>query len=103
MSRIANTTTPLGANAEWKQTIDVGLADTITGSVFADQTGTLYIEQSGDGTNWDISTSHAVVASVGQAFTEPVYLPNVRIRFKNGGTPQGVLRVYTRVTSAGPR
>lgn len=104
MPRTASTTTTLGANGTWDSgPLQPGLADTITGSVYSDQTGTIYIEQSGDGTNWDVSTSYSVTAGDGKGFAEDVLLPNVRVRYVNGGTAQGVFRLYARMTSAGSR
>lgn len=103
------TTTPLAATGDaggrdiytsrWTLT---NTQDYLTGAVFADQAGTFYIEQSGDQINADISTRHDVVASTGQGFSEPIYLPWVRIRFVNtAASPQTALRVYSRFNSAG--
>lgn len=101
--RIAVTNTPLAANGTWSDEFYPGLGDSIVGSVFADQEGTIYIEQSADNDNWDVSTSYAITASDGKGFDEPILLPYVRIRYLNGGTDQGVFRVHARVTAAGPR
>jgi hypothetical protein len=104
MPRVASTTVPLPANQTWDSTpLQPGLADSITGSVFADQPGTLLIEQSGDGVNWDISTSYSVAANDGKGFAENILLPNVRVRYTNGGTNQGTFRLFARMTSAGSR
>jgi hypothetical protein len=96
------TTTPLGAAG----TVTLGpsntdRADNISGLIWADQAGTLFVEHSGDGVNWDLSTSIAVVASTGKAFNEPLYTPFVRLRYVNGGVAQGAFRVNARYTSAG--
>lgn len=80
-----------------------GLADRITGSVFADQAGTIYIEQSGDGgTNWDVSTSYALSAGASSGFSEEILLPYVRVRYVNGATNQGAFRIFARMSAAGP-
>lgn len=93
---------PLAANGTWTSGSKVtDRADAITGTIFADQTGTLYIEQSNDGTNWDLSTSVAVAASTGKGFKEELYAPHVRLRYVNGATAQGAFRVYARFSSAG--
>lgn len=76
-------------------------ADNITGAVFADQAGTLFVEQSGDGTNWDISKTYAVTASTGAPFSEPLYLPWVRLRYLNGASAQTTFRLFSRFGSAG--
>lgn len=57
--------------------------DQVAGSVFSDTDGALYIEQSSDGTNWDISTSYAVTADDGKGFAEDLLLPFWRVRFTN--------------------
>lgn len=103
MPRIATTTVPLLAAGTYTQEIEVGLGDRITGAVFADQIGTIFLEQSGDEINWDVSTSYAVPASDGKGFSEEILLPFVRIRYVNGGTPQTIFRLFIRITSAGPR
>jgi hypothetical protein len=76
-------------------------ADSISGTVIADQGGTLFVEQSFDGTNWDLSDSIAVVANTGQGFSKTLYAPYVRLRYVNGATGQGSFRLYSRFTSAG--
>lgn len=107
--RTASTTTPLVANDVWSSiTLETGLADKIVGMVFADQAGTIYIEQAmdmaADGTsNWDISTSYAITANDGKGFSEDILGPYARVRFVNGGTGQGQFRLHARMTSAGPR
>ena len=96
------TTTPLGSNG----TVTLGpkqsdRADYISGAVFADQGGTIYIEQSGDGTNFDISAQYTVTGGDGKGFSEYLYLPYVRIRYVNGGSAQAAFRLFARYTSAG--
>ena len=66
----------------------------LVGSVFSDQAGTLYIEQSQDGNNWDISESVAVVANTAAAFTYEVLAPYGRMRYVNGNVAQVVFRLY---------
>jgi hypothetical protein len=96
------TAEPLGANATYTSgTLVTDRADNISGSVFADQTGTIFIEQSHDGQNWDISTEYPISASDGKGFSEALYAPYVRIRYVNGAAAQGAFRLYTRFTSAG--
>jgi hypothetical protein len=93
---------PLAANGTYtSRTLLSDRADKISGSVFADQAGTIYIEQSADGTNWDISTNYSVTASTGKGFSEDLLLPYIRIRYVNGGTNQGAFRITARYTSAG--
>jgi hypothetical protein len=63
-TQLDSTTTPLAANATYMTAIpfDVTKYKTIVGSVIADQTGTLYIQQSNDGVNFDVMTSVSVTA-----------------------------------------
>lgn len=82
---------------------NAGPADRIVGSVFADQPGTIYIEQSGDGENWDISTNYPVVANDGAGFSEEILLPFVRVRYANGSEAQSTFRIVGRTASSGPR
>lgn len=99
-----HTETPLAANAS--TTIGPVLADRadrVVGSVFADQAGTLYIEQSFDQTNWDISTNITVTASDGSGFSEELVAPYVRLRYANGAGAQTAFRVFARFSSAGAR
>lgn len=110
MARTSSTTTPLAGAAQWPAApvinnyiMEAGLADRITGVVIADQAGSIFIEQSGDQTNWDLSTTYPVVASTALKFSEEIVLPWVRVRYVNGATPQTVFRLFSRMTSAGPR
>lgn len=102
MARYDETTTPLGGGATWiSRSLYTNTDDSLTGSVFADQAGTLYIEQSADGTNWDVSTSYAIVASTGRGFQEVILLPIIRVRYTNGATPQTTFRLYARMSASG--
>jgi hypothetical protein len=90
-----STTTALAANAS----VTLGPWDAlnykyVNVSVFADQAGTLYIEQSPDNTNWDISESISVSANAGQAISREIVARYVRVRYVNGATAQTVFRLY---------
>jgi hypothetical protein len=89
------TTTPLAANGTWVSTTDSSAYTRfICGSVYADQPGTLYVEQSPDGTNWDVVDSYSVSAGVGLKFSVEKVLPYARVRYVNGATAQTVFRLY---------
>jgi len=89
------TTTPLAANGTWVSTTDSSVYTRfICGSVYADQPGTLYVEQSPDGTNWDLVDSYSVSAGTGLKFSVEKVLPYARVRFVNGATAQAVFRLY---------
>lgn len=95
-------TTKLTANSTWTSGVhSVDRADRIAGLVFADQSGNLFIEQSSDGTNWDLSTSVAISASTGTKYSEELVAPYVRLRFVNGSTNQNAFRISGKTTSAG--
>lgn len=98
---------PLTANSEWKSDGGsgrlTGYADHISGMVFASHPGTLYVEQSSDGVNYDISTDYDVPANDGKGFSEPLYGSYVRLRYVNGGTNQTAFRINAKYTSAGNR
>lgn len=96
------TTTPLAGGATY--TSPIKLADdydSLSGTVFSDQSGTLHIEQSYDGTNFDVDTSYSITANDGKGFTEPLVAPYWRIRYVNGGTPQTAFRLNGRTTAGG--
>ena len=87
--------TPLGANASWTSAVDSDPATgRIVGSVYADQAGTLYIEQSPDNVNWDIVDSFSVSAGAGFGFSVEKVCPYARVRYVNGATAQTVFRLY---------
>lgn len=91
-----NTTSVLGGSATYTGTLfSTGGNARITGTVFADVAGTLYIDQSSDGTNYDIITTVAVSAGVGTSFSIEVFSPNARVRYVNGATIQTVFRLYS--------
>jgi hypothetical protein len=101
MAYIGSTAT-LGANGVYTSpTMTVDRADNISGMVFASHVGTIYIEQSADGQNWDISTDYPVAANDGKGFSEALYGPYVRVRYVNGGTAQTAFRLAAKFTSAG--
>lgn len=100
----AGNTEPLDANEEWVgNAMITNLADHITGLVYSDVAGTLHIEQSGDGTNWDLDETVAVAADTGVSFKKDLVAPQVRIRYVNGPAAQSEFRISARFSSAGTR
>ncbi len=77
--------------------------DTVVGIIKASHAGTLFIEQSIDGTNWDFSTSITVVAATGGSFKQELFAPYVRLRYVNGATTTTYFRFRSRTTAAGHR
>jgi len=91
-----STTTPLAANATFTSTTQSGGGFArITGTVLADQAGTLNIDQSPDGTNWDVTSSFSIAANTGQGFSVEIVAPNWRLRYVNGATAQTTFRLYS--------
>lgn len=102
MAGFEATRTPLAGNGVYTSaTLMAETYDTIVGTVFADQAGTLYIEQSHDGTHWDFSSSNSISASTGEAISEVVVAPYFRARYVNGATPQTAFRLTVKRSAAG--
>jgi hypothetical protein len=102
MARFEATTALLG-NAE-TYTSAALMSDTYdraVGTVKSDQSGTLYVEQSGDGTNWDVSQSIAVTGGAGQSFSVALVAAYFRTRYVNGATPQTSFRLRVGTNSDG--
>ena len=92
---LGSTVTPLGIGASWTSPVDSGLnTGRITGSVFADQSGTLYIEQSPDSSNWDVVDSYPISANTGIGFSVEKVAEYIRTRYVNGGVAQTVFRLF---------
>lgn len=95
-------TTPLKASATW--TSQVGMRerhDTINGTVASDVAGTLHIQQSTDGTNWDVDATYSITGGDGKGFTELLVAPYWRIYYVNGGADQGYFRISATTQSGG--
>ena len=91
----AATSVPLGANETFVSVAEEVLAySKITGTIFSDQPGTFYAEQSPDGTNWDYVKSYSYSANEKFGFSYDLISRYVRVRFVNGPNPQTVFRLY---------
>lgn len=66
----------------------------IVGTAYADVAGTLYVDQSSDGTNYDYTSTYVVAAGVGTAFSTEVIAPFGRLRYINGVAGQATFRLY---------
>lgn len=76
--------------------------DTVQGSVFTDKAGTLRVQQSPDGTNWDVDETVAVTASTSTPFQKQLYLPYWRLKMTNTAvTAQTVLRLSASTQAGG--
>lgn len=98
MASLISTTTPLAANGTFDSTVQsLSRAVAITGSVFADEPGTVEIQQSGDGVNWDVTTSYTVQANTGVAINVDVVSQFFQVIYTNGSTDQTVFRLYVDI------
>lgn len=83
-------------------TLNADLSDRIAGVVFSDTAGTLHVEQSVDGNNWDLDTTVAVAANVGSPVSVELVAPFYRVRYVPTTNP-AVFRLAVRTSSAGSR
>lgn len=89
-SELFNTTVALGSAASYTGSAYDGITlKRVTGTVNADQSGTLYFQHSKDGTNWNQTRTVAFTASTPQSFDEPFYSRYMRLVYTNGASAQG--------------
>ena len=87
-------TTPLGANQVFTGTAeDVSQYSSIATVAFADSTGTLSIQFSPDGTNWDIQEGVGISSGIADRHTHQVIDKWFRFVYTNGNTAQTVFRL----------
>lgn len=103
-TRNAETTTALGANATFTGTSrDEGATATFNefaAAAFADQAGTLIIDNSTDGTTWIEAVRVTVPAGEGRSLSVPALTRYHRVRFINGAVAQtsfAVRSMYRRI------
>lgn len=102
MAYFTGSTTALAGDAIWTGNTRLRERhDTVQGSVKADQSGTLHVEQSPDGTNWDFDTTVAVTANTGAVFSVRLDTPYWRLRYVNGSTPQTSFRLQATTQAGG--
>lgn len=92
MVHYSDSTTPLGANATFTGTSRLlgnpNFTDKFRAFANADQGGTLYIEQSRNGSTWHALNSVSVSANTPTTLEASIYMQYVRVRYVNGATPQ---------------
>lgn len=98
MAQYIGSTTPLPAGNTYTSRWNLSdIFANITGAVTADQAGSLFIDQSGDGTTADITQTIAVTANTVATFNVTLLLPYYRVRMTNtAGSAQTTLRLFTR-------
>lgn len=102
-TRKVHTTTVLAGLAvytsDWMR---VDQYDRITGLVFSDQSGSLVIQQSTDGSNVDFAHSAiSVTGGTGEEIDFKIYGEWFRAVYTNGATPQGSFRMALYCTPMG--
>lgn len=114
VSVVNSTSVSLTSNAVFTGTSeDVSDYADIRVSVFSDQasaTDGLQMQQSSNGTNWDISDNYSIPASTGKNFSIGVSAKFFRIVYTNGAVAQSTLRLqvlyhktYTKSSSVRPQ
>lgn len=99
LTTLDSTTTPLGASASYVTATPFSVSGfkSIVGSAYSDQSGTLLVEQSQDGTNFDVQSSIAITGgATNGGFDVGVVAPFARLYYTNGATSQTVFRLYAR-------
>lgn len=104
---------PLGANGvATLGPIEVGGSSRLAGSVYADQAGTMLVQQTFDywstggipnpTPHWDVTQSFTIVATTPQTIDVDVIAPVVQIVYTNGATPiTSDLRIFLRAYGPG--
>jgi len=99
ISTVNSTTVALAANGVFTGTLeDVTQYASITVSLIASQasaTDGLQIQQSPDGTNWDVSDTYTIPAATGKTFGAQIVARYFRIVYTNGATIQASFRLQT--------
>lgn len=97
MPQFIGSSTPINTGSNYTSAwINTDLFASLSGSIFTDRAATLFVEQSGDRTNADVSASYAISASTGTKYIETIVLPYARLRVTNAsGTNQTVLRLFS--------
>lgn len=105
MANLISFTTPLPANGTQISGPQYLMrAQQITGTVYVDQPGDLYIDQGGDGINWDTTTHFSVpnstITGVGVSFEVDVVSQYFQVRYVNGNLSQTIFRLYANARDA---
>lgn len=91
-----SSTTPLGISGVFTGTAtDFTLYADIRVFVFADKAGTLNIQYSSNGTDWDIVDSYSVAASDARMYSVGPRSHYYRVVYTNDGVAQGAFRLQT--------
>ena len=100
-TQFTDSTTALAAGATFTGTTrDITTTprrNRVTARAFADQAGTLFIEQSRDSTTWRNPATHSVAVAVGETrqLTVDIVTRYWRVRYLNGATLQGAFELLS--------
>ena len=94
---LAANATYTGASKDFRQPTALGFALALA---YADVAGTIYWEQSIDGSNWDYSESQAVSAGAGNKLKSAIYARYIRPKYVNGAAAQATFRFGGRYVVA---
>lgn len=92
-SALNSTSTPLGASGTFTGTAELNPRQAVLCNVRASHDGTLYLELSQDGTNWDTSRPFEVLAGSSETHRFVKGPRYFRARYVNGSTQQTYLRL----------
>ena len=93
-NQLAFTNTPLLASAAFSSGYFTGdNVGSIAGRVESDQSGSLVLQVSDDGTHWDTISTHAVTGGTPAEFTDVTAGGVHRYVYTNGSTPQTSFRL----------
>lgn len=97
--KVVETTTNLGASATYNSAaIDGANARRIQGFAYADQAGTLNLQDSRDGVTWRTTATHSVAAGTVVSFDEPIYAQYKRVQYVNGAAAQEAFELVAHIS-----
>lgn len=99
MASLISTTTPLDVEGVFTSSVEsLTRATQITGTVYSDQSGTVSIQQSGDGENFDVIQNISVEGGTASNKIEvDVITQFFRVVYVNGETAQTVFRLFVDI------
>ena len=96
VSTLNSTTTALDAAETWTGEAEYAYShDSVVVACKTDAAGTLYIDFSTDGTNWDSTLTYIVDAGINEVHRLTITREYFRVRYVNGASAQTYLRLET--------
>jgi len=95
-TQVQESASPLRAGAKFiGSRKDLLNYSTLSGFAISDAPGKLFVQQSGDGTNFDLVKEIAVSPNIGQELTVRLVLRFARVTYENDANPQSFFRLYS--------